>query len=143
MRFYAMLGPVFFFKCYNLLEETEYILSHGKRKPPMSEPDMAKLKEILRGVVEPSQGQLKEKKNVPQVSVFAFSDHPPVWLRGAIIGRALSELVYEKPEYEIEADMREVGLALIANVDILWEESIPDLLAVYHRSQSTASGEKN
>jgi hypothetical protein len=143
MRLYAMAAPLFFFKCMDILDETDYLLSTGERKLPMSGAEKAKLREILEGVVAPEGRKSRTKEAEGTVSSFNADNHPPPSLRGAVIEAGLTKFIKLKPENELERRLQEFGAAMISNVGLLWEDCVPDLLAVSQRSRSVEPAKRN
>lgn len=139
LRIYAMSGPLLFMEYMDILDRAKYLIDHGSEKPPLSKEERVQILKIIRQISDPQTKSNSQDQNASSTSILAGS-HPPAWLRALFIDEALNKQLAQEQITDDEKALGRLAGALIQNMELLWKESVPDLMKVHEALKLNSKG---
>lgn len=132
LRVYAMTGAIFFLACMDILERAEYVLEHGKERPPLTEAEQASVLEIIKSTPKNQKNVEANPQSITRYTNPVFmNSHPPTQLRALLIAEEFREELSKMKVERHEAQVARLAPTLLQNIELLWKECLPDLIKVH------------
>jgi hypothetical protein len=114
---YALMAPLFFFECMEILERAQFMIEHKTMPPALTE----EYKANIRACANTSDKE-------PKCAVEVQGSHPPAWLRRERLEATINDRLAHVANRTMAEVAKQKGKEMIFSVDTFWEDSSHRLL---------------